>query len=198
MWIHESFTNYSENLYTEYYHGKEAGAAYVIGCRKLIRNDKAIIGTYNVNRSGSGDMYYKGGNMLHTIRQIVNDDEKWRSILRGLNATFYHQTVTTQQIEDYMSQQAGINLSKVFDQYLRNSPIPVFEYRIKGKKLNYRWVNCVDGFDMTVKGKVKSEGRDTRAVEVLYPTTHWKSMKVQKGASVEIDPNFYVEVRKSK
>ncbi|MFD0878390.1 M1 family aminopeptidase, partial [Massilia pinisoli] len=33
MWIHESFTNYSENLYTEYYFGKEAGAAYVIGCR---------------------------------------------------------------------------------------------------------------------------------------------------------------------
>jgi aminopeptidase N len=84
MWIHESFTNYSENLFTEYYYCKEAGAAYVIGCRKLIENKKPIIIAYNVNADGSGDMYYKGGNMLHTIRQIVNDDEKWRQILRGL------------------------------------------------------------------------------------------------------------------
>ncbi|MEZ4905137.1 MAG: M1 family metallopeptidase [Spirosomataceae bacterium] len=191
MWIHESFTNYSENLYTEYYHGKEAGAAYVIGCRKLIRNDKPIIGPYNVNRSGSGDMYYKGGNMLHTIRQVVNNDEKWRGILRGLNATFYHQTVTTQQIEDYISQQAGIDLSKVFDQYLRHIQIHVLEYRVKGKKLSYRWTNCVDGFDMPLKCQMKKE-----TTQILHPTTTWKNLKVPKETAVEIDPNFYVEVKK--
>ncbi|MDZ4329200.1 MAG: M1 family metallopeptidase, partial [Flavobacterium sp.] len=108
MWIHESFTNYSESLFVEYYYGKEAGFEYVLGTRKGIKNDKPIIGNYNVNNEGSGDMYPKGGNMLHTLRQIVNDDEKWRGILRGLNSTFYHQTVTTKQIEDYLSQQVGI------------------------------------------------------------------------------------------
>ncbi|MFN8347588.1 MAG: M1 family metallopeptidase [Spirosomataceae bacterium] len=191
MWIHESFTNYSENLYTEYYYGKEAGAAYVIGCRKLIRNDRPIIGVYNVNRSGSGDMYYKGGTMLHTIRQIVNDDEKWRGILRGMNQTFYHQTVTTKQIEDYMSQQAGIDLSKVFDQYLRDVRVPVLEYAIEGKKLRYRWTNCVAGFDMpiTVNGTV---------AKMLYPTAEWKEMKVKKGATVEPDADFYAEVKQVK
>jgi aminopeptidase N len=192
MWIHESFTNYSENLYTEYYHGKAAGSAYVIGCRKLIRNDKPIIGVYDVNRSGSGDMYYKGGNMLHTIRQIVNDDEKWRGILRGLNQTFYHQTVTTKQIEDYMSQQAGINLSKVFDQYLREAKLPLLEYTVEGKKLRYRWTNCIAGFDMPIKFKV--EGREWKMV---YPTPEWKELKVKKGtATVVIDENFYVETKK--
>ena len=84
MWIHESFTNYSECLFTEYYYGKEAGAQYVIGCRANIRNDIPIIGIYNVNHEGSGDMYYKGGNMLHTIRQLVGNDAKWRQVLRGL------------------------------------------------------------------------------------------------------------------
>lgn len=111
MWIHESFTNYSESLFLDYHYGKEAGSAYVRGTRAGIKNDKPIIGKYNVNDMGSGDMYPKGGNMLHTLRQIVNDDEKWRSILRGLNSEFYHQTVTTQQIENYLSDRTGLNLA---------------------------------------------------------------------------------------
>ena len=190
MWIHESFTNYSENLYTEYHHGKQAGAEYVIGCRKLIRNDKPIIGVYGVNHSGSGDMYYKGGNMLHTIRQIVNDDEKWRGILRGLNKTFYHQTVTSPQIEEYMSAQAGINLSKVFDQYLRDVRIPTLEYKLEGKQLSYRWSNCVAGFEMPVKLKIGDNWK------TLQPNSDWKTLKVSKASAVMIDPNFYVEIRK--
>ncbi|MEO6687210.1 MAG: M1 family metallopeptidase, partial [Dyadobacter sp.] len=153
MWVHEGFTNYSENLYTEYYFGKDAGADYVIGTRALIANDIPIIGPYGVNESGSRDMYYKGGNILHTLRQVVNDDEKWRQILRGLNKTFYHQTVETAQIENYISKQAGRNLSKVFDQYLRDTKIPVLEYTIKDNSVQYRWSNVVSGFDMPVKIK---------------------------------------------
>ena len=190
MWIHESFTNYSENLYTEYHHGKQAGSEYVIGCRKLIRNDKPIIGIYNVNHSGSGDMYYKGGNMLHTIRQLVNDDEKWRGILRGLNKTFYHQTVTSPQSEEYMSAQAGINLSKVFDQYLRDVRIPTLEYKLEGKQLSYRWSNCVAGFEMPVKLKI---GDNWKTVQ---PTSDWKALKATKASAVIVDPNFYVEIKK--
>ncbi|GAB3818525.1 hypothetical protein GCM10028895_15890 [Pontibacter rugosus] len=111
MWIHESFTNYSESLFLDYHYGTQAANEYVIGLRNIIRNDKPIIGHYNVNHSGSGDMYPKGANMLHNLRQIVQDDEQWRSILRGLNKDFYHQTVTTQQIEDYLSQKVGRNLT---------------------------------------------------------------------------------------
>ncbi|WP_028666913.1 M1 family metallopeptidase [Runella zeae] len=191
MWIHESFTNYSENLYTEYYFGKQAGSEYVIGCRKLIRNDKPIIGIYNVNHSGSGDMYYKGGNMLHTIRQLVDNDEKWRQVLRGMNQTFYHQTVTTRQIEDYMSQQTGIDLSKVFDQYLRDTKIPVLEYKIEKKKLLYRWNNCVEGFAMPVKYK-----NEKGEWEKIQPTSDWKTLKIKKLGEFEVDKNFYVDVKK--
>lgn len=188
MWVHEGFTNYSENLYTEFYYGKEAGSDYVIGTRKLIANDIPIVGIHGVNQEGSRDMYYKGGNMLHTIRQVVNDDDKWRQILRGLNKTFYHQTVEGSQIEEYVSEKAGKNLSKVFDQYLRDTRIPVLEYSFRDNILQYRWSNVVNGFDMPVKVKIGA-GKE----EFLNPTTDWKTTKVKGEKTLAIDRNFYVE-----
>lgn len=187
MWIHESFTNYSESLFVEYYYGKEAGAAYVRGTRKNIRNDQPIIGQYDVNNEGSGDMYYKGGNMLHTIRQIINNDEKWRQILRGLNSTFYHQTVTTQQIENYISEQAGIDLTPVFNQYLRDTRVPTLEYYFTEKQLSYRWINCVDGFTMPVKVDLNGESLQ------IQPTKEWKVITVSNvNSKLTIDANYYV------
>ncbi len=186
MWIHESFTNYSENLFTEYFYGKKAGAEYVIGTRDLIQNQSPIIGDYGVNRSGSGDMYYKGGNMLHTIRQIIDNDQLWRVILRGLNLDFYHQTVTTEQIENYISQKAKIELSKVFDQYLRTTKIPELSLKQKGKKIFYKWDNVVNGFDMPVD--VLLDGKKTR----LYPTSKTKKVKVK---SLIVDEDYYIKTK---
>jgi aminopeptidase N len=175
MWIHESFTNYSESLYIEYYFGKEAATDYVVGTRMNIQNDVPIIAPYNVNQSGSGDMYYKGGNMLHTIRHSIDNDVLFRDILRGLNKDFYHQTVTTKQIEDYISQKAKINFSKVFDQYLRTTQIPQFEYYYEGQKLFYRYAGAVEGFELPINVTDKGKLR-------LTPTMgKWKQLDV-KGA----------------
>jgi aminopeptidase N len=187
MWIHESFTNYSESLFLEYYYGKEAGYTYVRGIRKNIQNDKTIIGSYDVNNEGSSDMYYKGANMLHTIRQIVNDDEKWRAILRGLNSTFYHQTVSTKQIEYYLTAAVGIDLSTVFNQYLRDTRIPTLEYYFKDYTLGFRWTNCVSGFNMPVK--VTVDGKE----KWIKPQTTWEQEDITIGnQKLEIDKNFYV------
>lgn len=187
MWIHESFTSYSESLFVEYYYGKDAGFEYVRGIRKNIQNDKPIIGFYNVNNEGSGDMYYKGASMLHTLRQIVNDDEKWRTILRGLNSTFYHQTVTTKQIEDYLSNAVGINLNTFFNQYLRDIRIPTLEYFFKNNQLSYRWTNCVPGFNMPVKVTLNT------TEEWLKPETNWNTISSKiENRKMEIDKNFYV------
>ena len=187
MWIHESFTAYSENLFLDFYYGKQASAEYVIGTRRAIQNDIPIIGQYNVNDEGSGDMYYKGANMLHTIRQLVNDDAKWRQILRGLNATFYHKTVTTQEIENYLIKQSGIDLSKVFDQYLRTIKVPVFEYKLHKGIIKYRWTNVVDGFNMPIKINVNKEDI------LLTPTQNWQTLKTNTH-TITVDPNFYVKV----
>jgi aminopeptidase N len=187
MWIHESFTNYSESLFLEYYYGKEAGYTYVRGIRKNIQNDKPIIGHYDVNNEGSSDMYYKGANMLHTIRQIVNDDEKWRTILRGLNSTFYHQTVSSKQIEDYMSASVGIDLATVFNQYLRDTRIPTLEYYFKNNSIGYRWTNCVSGFNMPVKVTVDG------IKKWIKPKTTWEQEESEfENHKLEIDKNFYV------
>ena len=190
MWVHEGFTNYSETLFTEFYYGKKAATEYVTGTRKNIRNDKPIIGIYGVQEEGSGDMYYKSGNMIHTIRQVINNDDKFRNILRGLNKDFYHQTVTTKQIEDYISNKSGIDFSKVFDQYLRTIRLPELEYKSEGGKIYFRWVNCVDGFDMPVKVKNKNG-----ELIFIYPTTEFK--KAPKNVTaIEVDINFYVGVKK--
>jgi aminopeptidase N len=187
MWVHESFTNYSENLYVEYYFGKEAGSEYVLGTRSKIRNDKPITGYYNVNNMGSQDMYFKGGNMLHMLRQIINDDEKWRDILRGLNRDFYHQVVKGAQVENYLTEKTGINLKSFFDQYLRDVRIPVFEYYIKGNDLTFRWNNCVPGFEIPLKIYVSGHP------VVLTPTENFSTIKLSHNNSViMVDPGYYV------
>jgi len=193
MWIHEGFTNYSENLFVEYYWGKKSGEDYVIGSRKNIRNDSPIIGTYGANREGSGDMYYKGGNMLHTIRQVVGDDVKWRSILQGLNKDLWHQTVTTNQVETYISQHAGIDLSKVFDQYLRGTKIPLFQYKIENNKLSFKYERVVNGFAMPLR--VSVNGKEV----VMTPTESMQSVSYPTDiTSVEVNRNYLVDTENLK
>ncbi|EAR14503.1 M1 family metallopeptidase [Robiginitalea biformata] len=186
MWIHEGFTAYSENLYLDYHFGTEAAAAYVIGTRRNIKNDRPLIGTYGVNREGSPDMYYKGANMLHTLRQLVEDDALWRSVLRGLNAEFRHQTVTTAQVEHYMSERTGKNLSAFFDQYLRTTMIPTLEYRRVGDRLEFRYTEIVDGFDMPIRILANGEPR------WIFPEADWKSEPLKADAVLGFDANFYI------
>ena len=195
MWIHESFANYSETLYTESLFGKDSGNAYNVGTRKRISNDEPIIAHYGVNAEGSGDMYYKGGNMLQTIRHIINDDEKWRSILRGLNKTFYHQTVTTKQIENYISKNAGIDLSKLFDQYLRTTQIPQLSYYFNDdkSKVFYRWDSCITGFNMPLT--LIHDNKSSR----IYPTQQWKSLSdISFFNTAWIENNYYVKLKEVK
>jgi aminopeptidase N len=191
MWIHESFTAYSESLFLDYYYGKKASSEYVIGTRRTIKNDRPIIGDYGVNHEGSGDMYYKGSNLLHTLRQISNDDEKWRQILRGLNKEFYHETVTTAQIENYISGQMEIDLDPVFDQYLRDIRIPKLEYSINRKTMQYRWADVVDGFEMPIQ--VLIDGEKTW----ITPSSKIQKIKLpSKDAEFDIVEDFYVDYKR--
>lgn len=187
MWIHEGFTAYSESLFLDYHYGTEAANEYVIGTRSGIGNNRPLIGQYGVNNEGSGDMYYKGANLLHTLRQITDDDDKWRSILRGMNERFYHQTVTTDQIENYISDNMGVDLQAVFDQYLRDIKIPVFEYSINEKVLVYKWNNVVEGFEMPVKIYVNDQPY------WITPGNLEQQLRLEEVIeTLEVDENFYV------
>jgi aminopeptidase N len=187
MWIHESFIAYSENLFVDYFWGKEASAEYCRGTRLNISNNRPIIGIYGVNYPGSGDMYSKGANMLHTLRQIIDDDEKWRQILRGLNETFYHQTVKAEQIEGFISEKTGIDLQPFFNQYLRDTRIPAFEYALVNGKMKYRWTNCVQDFNMKLKVYINDK------MKWLEPKQRWQQLDSTDSVStVKIDSDFYV------
>ena len=188
MWVHESFTTYSENLFLDYHYGNEAASDYVIGTRDGISNSSPMIGPYGVNKRGS-DLYTKGANLLHTLRQIAKDDEIWRMILRGLNSEFYHQTVDTKQIEDFISSKIGFDLTTFFDQYLRDIRIPNLEYSISDGLLTYRWIDVINNFTMPLEIEVLGENI------WIYPTTKKKSIEINSDR-IKIDRDYYVKSTK--
>ncbi len=183
MWIHESFGMYAEALYLECTKGKDAADTYVAGLRSsMIKNDTPIIGTYGVQDvPRSQDRYPKGANMLMTMRAVVANDTTWLATLRGLNQTFWHQTVTAKQIRDHMSTSTGVDLSKIFVQYQETIKIPNLEYKIVGGTLSYRWTNAIPGFNMPVDVTVGS-GSPTR----IAPTEQWQSMPMVSAAGAEL------------
>ncbi|MFT5756037.1 MAG: aminopeptidase N [Alteromonadaceae bacterium] len=190
LWIHESFTNYSESLFLEFHFGKEKAYEYIRGQRMNIQNKGKIIGEYNIHKEGSSDMYDKGGNMLHTLRQIIDNDVTWRGILRGLNKNFYHQNVDSKDIEDYISTKAGKDFSKIFDQYLRDIRIPSFEYFVKDKVMKIRWGNVIEGFDMPLQVFINGKA------QWLSPTEKWTIVDLTAAnPSIKIDANFYISTQ---
>ena len=190
MWIHESFANYAENLFVEYHFTEKEAQDYVIGCRKLIGNDTPIIGVYGVNKSGSGDMYYKGGNMLHTMRHMLNDDARWRKVLRGLNQEFWHKTIGTKEFEAYMSRECGFDYSLVFDQYLRTTKIPVLRYSATDGAVAMWWEDVVSGFSVPVV--VSINGKEHRLTIGEDPV---KVALQGELKDFRLDRNFYMSVK---
>ena len=197
MWIHEGFTNYSETLFTDYVYGAQAGNEYNVGSRKNIRNDRPIIGPYGVNKEGSGDMYPKSGSMLQSIRHAMNNDDKFREMLRFLNKKFYHKTVTTEDIQAVVSEYFGSPVNKIFDQYLRTIDIPVLEYAVSADKtkLYYRYTNCVEGFNLPlfIQGNTGSL--------ILGPESYkWNSKELKPGQAASfpfdtIEKAYYLKLR---
>ena len=103
----------------------------------------------------------------------------------GLNTQFYHQTVTTEQVENYISLRANFGFQKVFDQYLRDIRIPILEYSIMNNVLKYRWANTIDGFNMPIEVSIDNNK------QWLYPENSWKEAAI-KQEFIEIDKDYYV------
>ena len=191
MWIHEGFTTYSEVLYLDYHYGTKAGNEYLIGYRDRALNLAPVIGTYGLNQRGSNDMYIKGAAMIHTLRQVIDDDEKFRNILRDMNKEFYHQTLSSAELEAFLINKTGLQLQGFFDQYLREIKIPTVHIKIKKGKLYYRFKDIVKNFSIPVKFIVNGEA------VWLQPTKKWKSHALAApNASVSIDENFYLQTQR--
>lgn len=191
-WIQEGFAGLGEELVIADLCGKQAGNEFMNGRFRTIENDKPVIGRYGINEDGSSDNYVKGWAVMHMIASIINDDEKFRNILRGLNQDFHNKVVTTQEIETYISTKSGINFQYLFDQYLRTNKVPVLEYQFKNGVLNYRYANCNQDFAMPVKTNLTKDNW-------LRPTVSWQSLKSENqdtAAELKIDINFYITLLK--
>ena len=196
MWIHEGFCTYSEVLYVECIYGYDIMLDYVNNQKRSVRNDKPIIGPYNVNKKGSNDMYQKGSLMLHTLRSLIDNDSLWFSIIKGISEEFKYQIVDGAEIIEYINEKVDLDLYYFFQQYLYKSEIPTFEYKTqkKGREytLLYRW-NAIDDFNMNIK--VNVETKDI----LLLPDNEWKEYSLGnvdiKSFKVREDL-FYVNVKK--
>ena len=191
MWIHEGFTSYTEAVYVECQYGYEKGQQYINGCKGNIDNTNPIIGPYGVNKQGSTDMYEKGALMLNTLRHIVDNDDKWWKILLKYSKTFRHKIIDTKAVVDFFNTETGMNLTTVFNQYLRYANIPKLELRKSKGKLEFRWKADESKFNMPVDIKIK--GKKYR----LYPTNTWEKTKtnINKMEDIEVLTNdFYINV----
>ena len=193
MWIHEGFTQYTEVVYVECLYGKEKADKYVNGLRSNVRNSKPIIGNYGVNNEGSGDMYPKGALLLNTIRNIVNDDEKWWKMILNYSETYRHKIIDTETVINFFNTESSINLTSVFNQYLRFPGIPELVIKQTKKKLEFRWKTMEANFTMPID--VKINGKEMR----INPTNEFQKskFKIKSLEDVEVLKNeFYVKVVK--
>ena len=186
MWIHESFTTYSESVFVECVFGADKAQTYINGLRRNIQNDIPIIGKYGVQNEGSGDMYYKGALMLNSIRHTINDDEKWWKILHDYATTFRHKIIDTETVISYFSENSAIDLTPIFNQFLRTTQIPTIQFQQNGKTFSYKWVNVVSDFNMPVDVRIGSK------IKRLYPTNSVQYLKIGKKEIPEIVPGKFL------
>ncbi|SNA79548.1 M1 family metallopeptidase [Flavobacterium psychrophilum] len=191
MWIHEGFTCYTETVFLECQYGYEKSQIYINGLKDNVNNDQPIIGHYGVNKEGSGDMYYKGALMLNTIRSIINDDSKWWALLLKYSKTYRHQIIDTKTVIDFFNQEAGLNLTPVFNQYLRYVSIPRLEFRHSGTKnqFEYAWKTNEPNFEMPIDLIFKNKKT------ILIGTNKWQKVpfKMKNVLEIEVVKNkFYI------
>jgi len=196
MWVHEGFCTYSEVLYVECMYGYDAMLSYVNNQQRSVKNDKPVIGTYHVNAEGSSDMYNKGSLMLHTLRSLIEDDELWFEMIKGIANDFKHETVDGQEIINYINKKSGKDFTDFFNQYLKNKEIPAFQYKLhqEGRNITllYRW-EAIPEFDMPILINTGSEDF------WIYPNAEWKEQDLggfDKHDFKVRDDLFFIDIKK--
>ncbi|PYS68950.1 MAG: peptidase M1 [Acidobacteria bacterium] len=175
MWIHEGWTTYLECLYVEYTFGKEDGLKYTNGYKPKVQNRRPIVQQRGVNATPPQDMYFKGALFLNTLRSVVDDDKRWFALIRDFYQTYKYQNIMTEDVVQFFNRKTGKNLTPVFDQYLRNTALPVLELKFADGAVSYRWKTDVVNFTMPVRVGAKGNW------QIIKPTNEWQTMKTTLG-----------------
>jgi aminopeptidase N len=194
MWIHEGWTTYLEGLYAEYRWGKDDAIKYLNGDKVKVKNQRPIIAERGVNAEPDQDQYFKGALMLNTLRSVVNDDAKWWALLKGFYQHYKYQNILTEDVVSYFNQQTGMNLTPIFDQYLRHAQIPRLELLFNEEPglVMYKWRADEEKFAMPVRVGKPGEW------QIIHPTTRWQWMKtpLSKDEFQVATELYYVDVNK--
>jgi aminopeptidase N len=195
MWIHEGWTTYLECLYVEFMYGKEDGLKYTNGYQAKVRNQQPIIAPRGVNATPPQDQYFKGALFLNTLRSVVNDDARWWALLKEFFQRFKYQTIMTEDIVAWFNQKTKMNLTPMFDQYLRHTALPKLELKFNDAAgtVSYRWKADEPAFAMPVRVGAKEHW------QIIRPTVDWQTMKAPlKKADFQVATDLYfIEVDKS-
>ena len=192
MWIHESFCTYSEALYVECtYNSRQKAEEYLMYQRQRIENKMAMLERLGVNADAPSDIYFKGTWMLHTLRNVIDNDKLWFEIIKGITTEFKMKTIDTNDIINFINQKTGTDYHYFFEQYLRKSNIPtlVYKFENKGKKtkLLYKWEGVAPDFKMPIKIET-----DPDVFEKISPTCQWQTLNhIKKQEEVKIPLNWY-------
>jgi aminopeptidase N len=192
MWIHEGWATYLESLYVESLWGRTDALQYLNLLKTKVKNLQPIVSARGVNSTPPEDQYFKGALFINTLRSVVNDDARWWALLHGFYQHFQYQNILTEDVVAYFNQETGMNLTPVFDQYLRHAALPVLDLQRSPEGVRYRWEADAPGFAMPVM----VGGKEHR--QMIHPTTTWQTMptsQVKDDFEVATDL-FYITVNK--
>jgi len=192
MWIHEGWTTYLECLYVEYMYGKADGLKYTNALRAKVRNQQPVIAPRGVNATPPQDMYFKGALFINTLRSVLNDDQKWWALLHDFYQHFKYQTIMTEDIVAYFNRKTGMDLTSIFNQYLRHTALPALELKFGDGTVSYRWQADEPKFTMPVQVGTKAHW------QIIQPITDWQKMKtgLTKQDFEVATELYYIDVRK--
>jgi aminopeptidase N len=194
MWIHEGWATYLECLFVEYTYGKEDGLKYTNAYKSKVRNLQPIITQRGVNRTPPQDMYFKGALFLNTLRSVVNDDKRWWKLIHDFYQHFKYQNIMTEDVVAYFNQKTGMNLTPVFDEYLRHAALPALELKFDeaSSAVSYRWKADEPAFAMPVRVGTSDHW------QIVQPTGEWKTLKtpLKKDEFQVATDLYYVNVSK--
>jgi aminopeptidase N len=172
MWIQEGWATYLEALYVEHVFGKDDALKYINGYKPKVRNREPIITQRGIHRTPSQDMYFKGALFLHTLRSVVDNDERWWKLLRELFQQFKYQNIMTEDLVQFVNARLGRNLTPIFDQYLRRAALPILQLAFdeKARTVAYRWEADERSFAMPIRVGRPGDW------QVIVPTADWAAI----------------------
>src|SRR5215831_1319232 len=124
-WIHEGICTFGDALAQRELGGEEAYNAFFQNNSLHFENKVPIVQGKDIDEESAyvNDIYSKGAFFMHTLRYVMGDSIFFPALKQFVTdpAYTYDHLVTTDDVEQFFSKKAGINLQPLFNLYLRTT-----------------------------------------------------------------------------